>query len=260
MITQIRSYVRPQDVLRLIRVEDYGTFTQLIIGFVLAGGQDGWYLAGVLAVLAPCVYGGLYALNDVHDAAADRLHPIKSTRPVAAGRIDSQSASMLGAGLISFGIGTALVSDFKVLVLALLFVAINLAYTFRFKTVPYLEILLNTITHPLRFAAGLWLAGSWEHWPLLVTWTLAVFAITTLKRIKEMRESSAAIRPVLKHYDESTLKNLITASLILLLGIWPFTHNLDFILTGLWFALTLVVVVGYFRSPFMKRLEEYLWR
>src|SRR3972149_1849902 len=86
MITQIRNYIRPQDVLRLIRVEDYGTFIQLVIGFVLAGGQDGWYLAGVLAILAPCVYGGLYALNDVHDAAADRLHPLKCTRPVAAGR------------------------------------------------------------------------------------------------------------------------------------------------------------------------------
>jgi 4-hydroxybenzoate polyprenyltransferase len=167
---------------------------------------------------------------------------------------------MLGTGLISFGVGTALVFDFKVLVLALLFVAINLAYTFRFKTVPYLEILLNTITHPLRFAAGLWLAGSWEHWPLLATWTLAIFAITTLKRIKEIREAGPAVRPVLKHYDESTLKNLITASLVLLLGISPFTRDLDFVLTGVWFALTLVVVVGYFRSPLLKRLEEHLWR
>ena len=260
MITQIRSYVRPQDVLRLIRVEDYGTFIQLVIGFVLAGGQDGWYLAGALAILAPCVYGGLYALNDVHDAAADRLHPIKYTRPVAAGRINSQLASMLGTGLIIFGIVAAFVSDFKVLVLSLLFVAINLAYTFRFKTVPYLEILLNTVTHPLRFAAGLWLAGSWEHWPLLVIWILAVFAITTLKRLKEIRESGAAVRPVLKHYDEAILKNLISASLVLLLGIWPFTRDLDFVLTGVWFALTLVVIVGYFRSPFLKQLEEYLWR
>jgi hypothetical protein len=56
------------------------------------------------------------------------------------------------------------------------------------------------------------------------------------------------------------LKNLITARLVLLLGIWPFTRDLDFVLTGLWFALTLVVIVGYFRSPFLKRLEEHLWR
>lgn len=260
MITQIQSYVRPRDVLRLIRVEDYSTFVQLVIGFVLAGGRDVWYLAGALTVLAPCVYGGLYALNDVHDAAVDRLHPIKCTRPVAAGRIDSHQAAMLGAGLIGFGVGTAFVADFKILVLALLFVAINLSYTFKFKTVPYLEILLNTITHPLRFAAGLWLAGNWEHWPLLGIWTLAVFAITTLKRIKEIREAGPDVRPILKHYAEATLKKLIAASLLFLVVAWPFTRNLDFILTGLWLALTLVVVVGYFRSPFLRRLEEQLWR
>ena len=262
MINQVRSYVRPQDILRLIRVEDYGTFIQLIIGFALAGGQDWWYLAGALAILVPCVYGGLYALNDVHDAEADRMHPLKCTRPIAAGRINTRSASQLGVSLICIGVGLAYMFDFEVLVLALLFIIINLSYTFIFKSVPYLEIVLNMITHPLRFSAGLWLAGSWswEHLPLLVAWILATFAITTLKRVKEIRESGAAVRPVLKHYDEVTLKKLMTASLILLLAIWPFTRDLDFVLTGAWFALTLVAVVGYFRSPFLRQLEEHLWR
>jgi len=260
MINQFQSYVRLRQILRLIRIEDYGTFTQLIIGFILADGQDWWYLASALVVLAPCVYGGLYALNDVHDMDADRLHPLKRTRPIAAGQINPQTASMLGVGLISFGVGTALASDFKVLVLALIFVAINLAYTFKFKTVPYLEILLNMITHPIRFAAGLWLAGSWVHLPLLVVWLLATFAITTLKRIKEMRESRIAVRPVLKYYNQTTLKKLIAVSLFLILGIWPFTHNLDFVLTGMWLVFTLLAVVGYFRSGFLRRLEEHLWR
>ena len=213
MIDEIYSKGRLRDLLRLIRVEDYLTFIQLVIGFVLAGGEDWRYMVNTLTILAPCVYGGLYALNDVHDADADRLHPLKRTRPVAAGRISSQAASQLGTGLIGLGLGAALAADVKILVLALLFVAINLAYTFKFKTVPYLEILLNTITHPLRFAAGLWLAGSWVHLQLLIVWILATFAITTLKRIKELREATPAVRPVLKHYDEVTLKKLIAASL-----------------------------------------------
>jgi hypothetical protein len=104
--------VRLRDLFRLMRVEDYGTFIQLIIGFVLAGGRDWMYLAGALTILAPCVYGGLYALNDAHDADADRLHPLKKTRPVAAGRIDPQLATMLGTGFRyrwqSIGAGSAL--------------------------------------------------------------------------------------------------------------------------------------------------------
>jgi hypothetical protein len=75
-----------------------------------------------------------------------------------------------------------------------------------------------------------------------------------------MRESSIGVRPVLKHYNETTLKRVIAASLLLILGIWPFTRDLDFVLTGVWLVLTLVTVVGYFRSRFLKQLEEYLWR
>ena len=260
MIKRIQWHDRFGDFIRLIRVEDYGTFLQLVIGFVLAGGTDAWYLMSSLAILAPCVYGGLYALNDSHDAEADRLHPLKSSRPVAAGRINPQSASLTGIGLICFGLGTALGFDFKVLVLALLFVVINLAYTFWVKPVPYLEIVVNTITHPLRFAAGLWLAGNWTYWPLLITWTLATFTITTLKRVKEMRESPSAVRPVLRCYKEANLKSLMTISIGLLLVIWPFTRDYSFLLTGVWFALTLIIVVGYFHVPAIKKLEEHLWR
>ena len=36
MINQIKSNIRLRDILRLIRVEDYGMFIQLIIGFLLA--------------------------------------------------------------------------------------------------------------------------------------------------------------------------------------------------------------------------------
>ena len=260
MINQLRYYDRLHSFLRLIRVEDYGTFVQLIIGYVLAGGNDGWYLLGALTILGPCIYGGLYSLNDVHDFVADRQHPFKCTRPIAAGTIDPQSGFKLGVGLISIGIGAAFVFDPKVLALALLFVTINLAYTFWLKRIPYLEIILNTITHPLRFAAGLWMAGSGGHWFLIAVWSLAVFAITTLKRIKEMRESSVAVRPVLQYYSEAGLKSLIVISLVLLLGLWPFTSGWDFILTDAWLVFSLIAIVGYFYIPFIKRLEGYLWR
>src|SRR5689334_17795607 len=137
MINELQRPIHIRDVLRLMRVEDYLTFVQLVIGFALAGGEDWWYLVNALTIFAPCIYGGLYALNDVHDVEADRLHPIKRTRPVAAGQISHQAASQFGIGLISFGVGAALMTDFKILLLALLFIVINLAYTFRFKTVPY---------------------------------------------------------------------------------------------------------------------------
>ena len=260
MLTETRWYCHPADLIRLMRVEDYGTFIQLIIGFVLAGGRDAWYLATTILILAPCIYGGLYALNDAHDAEVDRFHPIKSSRPVAAGRVDLVFAFTLGIGLIFLGLGAAMLFDLKVLILALLFVTINLAYTFRLKTVPYVEIVANTITHPLRFAAGLWLAGGMMDWSLLIVWSLAAFAIATLKRIKEMREVGVTVRPVLRYYNEINLRQLIMISLGLLAGMWPFTNGYGFILTGIWIALILTAVVGYFHIPLIRKLVEYAWR
>ena len=260
MKIKIRRIFSIPDFFRLIRVEDYGTFSQLVIGYVLAGGRDVWYLSAVLFILAPMIYGGLYAINDIHDAQADRLHPLKRTRPVAAGRIPPNTAFALAVGLILCGLLTASVFEPKVLTLAILFIAINLAYTFLFKQVPYLEIFLNTITHPLRFAAGLWLAGDWGHWPLLAVWFTASFAITILKRIKEMHESSSAVRPVLRFYSNATLKTIITCCIAFLLVLLNFLAGWDLILGAIWFCITLVSVVGYFRVPAIKRLEQHLWR
>ncbi len=260
MINQLGYTHRFQGFLRLLRVDDYFTFTQLIIGYVLAGGDNIGYLFGALAILGPFTYGGLYSLNDVHDFAADRQHPFKRTRPIAAGTISPQTGFLIGVGLISVGIGTAFIFDPKVLALVLLFLTINLTYTFRIKRIPYLEIVFNTITHPLRFAAGLWLAGHGGHWMLLIVWTLAVFALTVLKRIKEMREAPIAARPVLKHYSERGLKILIIFSMTLMLGLWPFTTGWDFILTDIWLVFSLLAIVGYFYIPLIKRLEDYCWR
>lgn len=260
MINQLEYTHRFHGLLRLMRVEDYFTFTQLLIGYVLAGGGNMPYLAGALVILGPCIYGGLYSLNDAYDFAADRQHPFKRARPIAAGTISPQTGFLFGAGLIGIGTGAAWIFDVKVLALALLFLAINLTYTFRVKRIPYLEIVFNTITHPLRFAAGVWLAGGEGHWLLLAAWTLAVFSISVLKRIKEMRESPIAARPVLRYYNESGLKILIVLSMALMLGLLPFTSGWDFILTVLWFVISLLATVGYYYIPFIKRLEDYCWR
>src|ERR1700751_309417 len=51
----------------------------------------------LLACAAFCMLAsGIYAINDVRDAAEDRRHPRKRFRPVAAGELDSRVATVLG--------------------------------------------------------------------------------------------------------------------------------------------------------------------
>src|SRR5262249_1936453 len=56
-----------------------------------------------LAVLAFCALSGaVYAFNDVHDAEADREHPTKRNRPIAAGALSERTA-LISAAVLAGG-------------------------------------------------------------------------------------------------------------------------------------------------------------
>ena len=257
---QLDLKARLNDLVRLMRVEDYGTFIQLVAGYGLGGGHDLGYLAVGLLILAPGLYGGLYALNDAHDYRADRRHPKKATRPVAAGRVSPRTAYMIGVGLVALSLAAALAFDRRVFVLAVLFVAFNLAYTFWLKTVPYVEIAMNTVTHALRVAGGLWLAGSGGYGSVIAAGFLAVLAISTLKRFKELREAPIAVRPVLRYYTLERLTRLMTLSLAGVAVILLVITGWEQVLTGVWLMVGAGTVVGYLRVPPLRRLADRVWR
>ena len=74
----------------------------LFAGLVFAaklGDLDRW-LEALTAFVAYCAASSAaYLVNDVRDAANDRLHPLKRNRPVARGELSSRSASLLAAAL-----------------------------------------------------------------------------------------------------------------------------------------------------------------
>ncbi len=55
----------------------------------------------------------MYLLNDVHDAAEDRRHPVKQPRPVAAGAIGKRTAAIVGAGLLLAGLSVTLLAGWR---------------------------------------------------------------------------------------------------------------------------------------------------
>src|SRR5918993_1705524 len=64
--------------------------------------------SATLAALAFCLLSsGFYLVNDVRDLDADRLHPVKRLRPVAAGELAPRTAAVLGALLILFAIAAS---------------------------------------------------------------------------------------------------------------------------------------------------------
>jgi len=88
--------VTARDVLQLLRPHPW-----VKNGFVLAGllfghawDQPGYVAAAIAATLAFCLASSaVYAFNDAHDAARDRVHPEKNGRPVARGAISAAAKS-----------------------------------------------------------------------------------------------------------------------------------------------------------------------
>lgn len=98
---------------------------------------------------------GTYCLNDAADAEADRAHPRKRLRPVAAGEISPRAAALLGAALLLAGVGLAALSrGWATTGIVALYVAITTVYTFWLKHQAVLDIVAVASGFVVRAVAG----------------------------------------------------------------------------------------------------------
>ena len=134
------------------------------------------------------VASGVYLLNDAVDAEADRLHPDKRTRPVASGALTSTHAVAAGTLLMALGLVSAwFVARWALVLVVGLYAVISLAYTFRLKREPVIELAAVASGFVLRAIAG----GVATRIPLS-SWFLAVASfgalfVVTGKRAGEYR-------------------------------------------------------------------------
>jgi len=97
----------------------------------------------------------VYVVNDLFDAHADRLHPRKRRRPIAAGQVTIPQAALLAAGLVTCALllsVLALPLPF-VGVLALYF-ATSQAYSLALKRIAALDVIVLAGLYALRLLAG----------------------------------------------------------------------------------------------------------
>ncbi|HNW93001.1 MAG TPA: decaprenyl-phosphate phosphoribosyltransferase [bacterium] len=187
--------------------------------FVLAGAVFGQQLltpealqAAGLAVTAFCLAaGGIYALNDVRDAARDRLHPLKRLRPVASGEIAPGSAVLFGAVSLLAAVALALLLPPAFLAALAAYGGLMLGYSLRLKQLVVIDVMTIAAGFALRAFAGAAAVGvSCSHWLLLATFLLALF-IALAKRLSEVRQLAQpdAHRPVLAQYSPALLDRML---------------------------------------------------
>ncbi|HKE99047.1 MAG TPA: decaprenyl-phosphate phosphoribosyltransferase [Actinomycetes bacterium] len=140
-------------------------------------------LRSVTAFVAFClVASAIYLVNDLADAAADRLHPTKRLRPLASGLL-RPSTALVAAGLLGLaGLGVSAALGPRFLTVVALYVAVMLAYTLRLKHVAVLDIAVVASGFVSRAVAGGVAAGvvvsSW----FLITASFASLFVVAGKR------------------------------------------------------------------------------
>ena len=158
------------------------------------------YEALMAAVAFSIASSAVYIVNDLTDIDRDRLHPSKSkTRPLAAGTISVGVAFfilvLLYLILFIFWFKTPMV-----IWIILLYILINIAYSYFLKNQPVIDIFTIALGFVLRVYAGaVAIDVHVSGWMFSTTLCLALY-LGSIKRRQELSQSGYSAREVLKNY------------------------------------------------------------
>jgi 4-hydroxybenzoate polyprenyltransferase len=204
----------------------------LFAGIVFAAKLgDPWrWLDAVAVFLAYCAASSAaYLVNDLHDAAHDRAHPIKRWRPIARGELSSHTAWILASVLLAVAISLIAPLGLASLGFLALFVALQAVYTLRLKHVVLIDVMTIAALFVVRASAGA--AGVHVRispWLLLCTALLALFLGLAKRRGELVLVGAEATpgRPVLEDYSLALVDQLVSvvaACTVMAYSLYTFT-------------------------------------
>src|SRR5258706_5710249 len=174
-------------------------FAALVFSGRLADSTAVLRVCGAFAVF--CVLSSaVYLINDVRDRDADRRHPHKRRRPIAAGEIGPKTASAASMVLAVAALFAAFALSKGLGEVALGYLVLSLAYSFGLKRIVILDVMMVATGFLLRaFAGALVLQVAISRWLVLCTGLLALF-LGFVKRRQEVPATAggSATRPILK--------------------------------------------------------------
>lgn len=192
---------RPHEWFRLLRLSHWPKNAIVFPAVVLAG-RSGEAMAWVQAVWGFAAFclasSAVYAFNDFHDQAADRRHPRKCQRPLAAGRLTAAPVLAVSGVLAVCGLLCARAAPWPERLGGWLglYLLVNLAYSLGLKRLPVLDVTCIAAGFVLRLVAVLGLPGGASDGLLLGSvFALCLFAAVS-KRITDAVCAGLSVCPV----------------------------------------------------------------
>jgi decaprenyl-phosphate phosphoribosyltransferase len=211
--------------------------------------QRGIVLQLVLAFVAfSLAASGIYLVNDAKDVEADRVHPKKRFRPIAAGIVPVRLAFAMAVVLLAASLVVSWLASLQLLAVLAVYVAVQLAYCFGLKHQPVLDICIVASGFLLRAIAGGAATGiPLSQWFLLAAGFGSLFMVSG-KRYAEMmlaERTGAKIRKSLEAYSASYLRFVWALSatvLIMTYCLWAYDIRAEHHNT-VWSAISIVPFV-----------------
>lgn len=200
--------------LKLLRIHHY-VKNMLVLAALACSGQF-FHLekltSGIVAFFSFCLVSSVvYIVNDIRDCEKDRKHPTKCKRPIASGAVSAKSAWTLAAILLIIAmICNSVTFHLTSTLLLMMYLVLNLAYSFGLKNVPIVDITILVSGFLIRILYGAIVTEiTISNW-LYLTVIAISFYFALGKRRNELKHiSGGETRQVLKAYPISFLdKNM----------------------------------------------------
>ena len=196
----------------------------------------------------------VYIINDILDIKYDKIHSEKKNRPIASGQVSIYKSLILGSILLIIGIVSFYFLSFEALILALLYLMLNIFYSFKLKHFPIVDFMIISIGFVIRvFIGGEVNSIELTNLIIIMVFLLSLFLAVSKRRddVHEFEKNNVVNREVVKKYSLSFMDkiiNIISSVLIVSYLLFITTNDeinqYDFRLLFLSFFL---VVMGVFR-------------
>jgi decaprenyl-phosphate phosphoribosyltransferase len=185
--------------LSAIRVRQWNKQALIILPFIALGDDVQVLDLGRLIVIAisfSLVSSSIYIFNDLQDLAADKLDPVKSKRPFAAGLISTQKGKLVGVILLITGflVMFQVVGENRQQVLTLFgsYLLSNLLYSrFNLKEIRIVGLMIVGLGYAIRFSIGTFVLDlEFSTWAFVLILQLTMFMLSGKRFQTALRNSS----------------------------------------------------------------------
>jgi len=128
-------------------------------------------------VLFCLISSSVYIFNDLADVEADRQHPEKKNRPIAAGKLPVSVAWIAGIGLVIVSLSLGFLLEPSFAAVLFVYLLLNITYSKWLKHVPIIDVFVIAAGFVLRVHAGVTLiqVERFSPWLYVVMTLLSLF-------------------------------------------------------------------------------------